>query len=97
MIRHRYEEHTRRKFLLKIEAAVSAILIESPPQPLYAALERIGVSDGTLRKYFPKEHKAISARYLKFRQEQSMKNKENDRVTIRSIIMDLIKRGIYPS
>jgi AraC-like DNA-binding protein len=96
-IRSRYDEHIRKQFLSKIEAALRSILIEMPPPPLRTSLRRINISDGFLRKHFPKEHRAISTRYLEFRHEQSMQNKENDRNKIRAIVIDLIRRGVFPS
>ncbi|HKQ99076.1 MAG TPA: TniQ family protein [Pyrinomonadaceae bacterium] len=96
-LRLRYETHKRMQLLSNIEGELRSILVESVPPPLKAALRRIGVSDGFLRKHFPKEHRFISTRYLKFRKNQSMKNKANDKNRIRKIVVDLKKRGIFPS
>src|SRR5215211_6023392 len=71
--------------------------MEIPPPPLNAALRRMCISNGFLRKHFPKEHSAISARYLKFRHQQSLKNKENERKKIKAIVLDLINHEIIPS
>jgi hypothetical protein len=76
---------------------MESILVESPPPPLKYALLRIRVSDGFLRKYFLNEHRAIAARYLEYRKDQSDQNMDNDRNKIRDIVQDFIKRGIFPS
>jgi predicted ATP-dependent protease len=76
---------------------VESILVESPPIPVKVALKLIGISDVFLKTHFPKEHRAISARYLQHRKNQSERNKENDRSKIRDIIQDLIKRNTFPS
>jgi methylphosphotriester-DNA--protein-cysteine methyltransferase len=96
-IRHRYKEHVRKQFLSKIETALRLVLDEMPPPQLKVALRRIGVADGTLRKYFPKEHRVIAKRYLEFRHGESMMKKENARKKIKAIVVDLLKRGIFPS
>lgn len=92
-IRQRHEKHAKNQLLAKIEVVLQSILIEIPPPPLNVSIRRIGVSDAFLRKYFPKEHRAISARYLEFRHQQSLKNKEVERKNIRELISDLINRG----
>lgn len=96
-IRQRYEAHTRDQLLSKIGVALRAILVEIPPPPLNASLRRIGVSDKFLSQYFPKEHRAISARYLEFRHQQSSENKKIEKERIRIVVMDLINREIFPS
>jgi AraC-like DNA-binding protein len=96
-IRRRYEEHIKNQLLSKVENNLRSILIETPPPPLKAALRRMGISDGFLRKYFLKEHRAISARFLKFRHQQSWKKKENERKQIKAIVLDFINREIIPS
>jgi methylphosphotriester-DNA--protein-cysteine methyltransferase len=93
----RYEEHMRMQMLFNIEDKLRSILVESPPPPLNAALQQISVSDRSLRKYFPKEHRAISTRYLEYRKSRSMKNKMEDKNKIRLIVADLIKHRIFPS
>jgi hypothetical protein len=60
-------------------------------------LRQLSVSDGFLRKYFPKERYAVVERFLKFRHGQSVLSKENAREKIKSIVIDLLKRGIFPS
>jgi len=93
----RYEGHIRKQFLSKVESALQPILIETPPPPLNASLQRIGVSDGFLRKHFPTQHRAIAARYIEFRGQQSRKMKDFERKKIKEIVSDLIKREIFPS
>ncbi|MDQ1591087.1 MAG: hypothetical protein QOG71_1714 [Pyrinomonadaceae bacterium] len=96
-IRYRHEEHTKNQFLSRIEIALQAMFIETPPPTLNAVLRRIGVSDGFLRKYFTEEHRALSTRFLEFRRQQCLKNKEIERNKIRVVVSDLIARGILPS
>lgn len=96
-IHRRYEEHLKNQLLTKVANTLRTILIETPPPPLNAALRRIGISDGFLRKHFPKEHRAISARSLKYRHQQSSENKEDERKKIKAIVLDLINRKVIPS
>jgi hypothetical protein len=96
-LRQRHEEHINKQFLSKVEIALQPILNEIPPPPLKVSLQRIGVSDGFLRKYFPTQHRAIATRYIEFRNQRSLKKKELEREKIKLIVSDLMKREIFPS
>jgi methylphosphotriester-DNA--protein-cysteine methyltransferase len=93
---HRYEEYKRIQTISIIDGILRSILVELPP-PLKAALQRIGVSESFLRKYFPEERLSITTRYQEFRKAQAIKNKMTDRNRVTAIVIDLSNRGIFPS
>jgi methylphosphotriester-DNA--protein-cysteine methyltransferase len=97
-INERYAKYNQAQFMGRVRREVELILVETPPPPLKVVLQRIGISDGFLKKHFPEEHRALSTRYLNYRKDQSERCKDNDRSKIRdSIVRDFIKRGIFPS
>jgi TniQ len=96
-INERYAKYNQTQFMGRVRREVDSVLMETSPPPLKVALQRIGISDGFLKKHFPEEHRALSARYLNYRKDQAERHKDSDRSKIRDIVRDFIKRGIFPS
>lgn len=96
-IRIRYETYKRSLLLTKAKITLNVITAEIPPPSLNASLRRLSVSDGWLRKYFPREHRSISSRSLKFRREQSLSKKLKEKNRIRAIVRELHEKGLFPS
>jgi hypothetical protein len=96
-IRSRYEAHQKAKFLSDIGSRLNAVLSETPPPTLKDTMRNLDVSDKSLRKYFPEERRAIAARYLTYRREQSIANKTSDKELIGAIVRDFHKSGTFPS
>ncbi|MDX6577318.1 MAG: hypothetical protein QOE96_3271 [Blastocatellia bacterium] len=96
-IQSRYEAHKKALLLSEICAQLNAALSETPPPTLKNTTRKLGVSDKWLRDYFPEERRLIVARYLSYRQEQSVANQTSDKERIRAIVRDFHKSGTFPS
>ncbi len=96
-IRSRYEAHHKAQFLSDIGSRLNAVLSETPPPTLKETMRKLGASDKWLRNHFPDERRAIAARYLTYRREQSIANKTSDKEQIRAIVRDFHKSGTFPS
>jgi len=96
-IRSRYEAHKKAQFLSEMRGQLNEVLSESPPPTLKVTMRKLDVSDKSLRKYFPEKRRAIAARYLTYRREQSIANKTSDKERIRAIVRDFHKSGTFPS
>jgi len=96
-IRIRYETHKKDLLLTKAKTTLNMIAAEIPPPSLSASLRSLAVSDGWLRKYFPRAHRSISSRYLEFRREQALSKKIKEKKRIRAIVCELHERGAFPS
>jgi predicted patatin/cPLA2 family phospholipase len=96
-IRARYKAHKRAQHRLRIESELRVILLEVPPSSLKAALRRLTISDGFLRKHFFSAHRAIASRYLAFRREQKRIKKAEQQNRIEAIVRELVQQGTFPS
>jgi hypothetical protein len=96
-IRARYKAHKRAQLHLRIESELRVILLEVPPSSLKAALRRMAISDGFLRKHFLSAHRSITSRYLAFRREQKQIKKAEQQNRIEAIVRELVHQGTFPS
>jgi AraC-like DNA-binding protein len=96
-IRIRNQKHKESQFLSRVETSLDTMLAQNPPPSLKAALLRLDVSDGWLRKHFPVAHRSLSSRYVEFRAEESHVKKLKDKNRIRAIVRELDQKGTFPS
>jgi hypothetical protein len=96
-IRARYKTHKRAQLHLRIESELEVILLEVPPSSLKAALRRMAISDGFLRKHFLSAHRSITSRYLTFRRQQKLIKRAEQQHRIEAIVRELVQRGTFPS
>lgn len=96
-IRERYEAHKTGQFLSEMRAQLNAVLSQTPPPTLRDTTRKLGVSDGWLRQHFPDERRAIAARYLSYRGEQTALNRASDRDRPKTVVLELYTIATFPS
>lgn len=82
-----------------IRCALEAVLAgdEMPPPAMRQVAERLGYAHSSLHHYYPDLCRAISARYLTYRQEHSQQRKQQCFAEIREAVAHIHQRGMYPS
>src|SRR6266404_208304 len=76
---------------------LEALLTHQPPLTLCEAAARVGHSPGYMRAKLPKVCAKISKRYAEYRIRRSLGRKEAAKNKIRSLALELVGRGVYPS
>ena len=87
----------RKEWTGRIEAQLRSALDEAVPPSVKELSYRLKCEKGTLYRYFPELCAELSARRTRYLKEEIIKREQLRRGEIRRIVIELHKRGIYPS
>lgn len=87
----------RKDWAVRIEAQLRSALDEAVPLSVKELSYRLKCEKGTLYRYFPELCAELSARRARHLKEEIVKRGRRRREEIRRIVIELHKRGIYPS
>lgn len=84
---------------MALQQALEAILASNqvPPPSTVDVAKQLGYSSQSLRQYFPELVRAISARYLTYRHEQTRQKRQKLCDDVRQITFKLHAQGLYPT
>ena len=84
---------------MAFQQALEAILASDqlPPPSMVEVAKQLGCSSQSLRQYFPELVRAVSARYLTYRNEQARQKRQKLCDDIRRATFKLHAQGVYPS